>query len=65
MWSQFAAVLRKESREILRDRRSLGSGLFYGVWGPLVMALALTALARDRSDDTPLVLPVAGSAQGS
>jgi sodium transport system permease protein len=63
MWRQFAAVLRKEGLEILRDRRSLGSGLFYGVWGPLVMALALTALARDRSDDTPLVLPVAGSEQ--
>jgi sodium transport system permease protein len=38
-------------REILRDRRSLLSGLLYGVWGPLVMGLALSALARDRADE--------------
>lgn len=63
MWSQFFAVARKEGIEIVRDRRSLGSGLFYGVWGPLVMALALVAVARDRGDETPLHLPVAGSEQ--
>jgi sodium transport system permease protein len=61
MWSQTVAVLRKELREVVRDRRSLASGLFYGVWGPLVMALALTALARDRNNDAPLTLPVGGS----
>jgi sodium transport system permease protein len=55
------AVLRKEGREIVRDRRSLGSGLAYGIWGPLVMALALTALARDRSADAPLTLKVLGA----
>lgn len=61
MWHQTLAVLRKEGREIWRDRRSLASGLFYGVWGPMVMALALTALARDRSADAPLTLAVAGA----
>jgi len=61
MWKQTLSIARKEGREILRDRRSLGSGLVYGVWGPLVMALALIALARDRSPDAPLVVPVAGA----
>ena len=27
-------IARKEMREGLRDRRSLMSGLFYGIWGP-------------------------------
>lgn len=63
MWTQLVAVVKKEVREVVRDRRSLGSGLLYGVWGPLVMAMALAALARDKSDDTPLVLPVVGSDQ--
>ena len=51
-------VLRKELREIGRDRRSLFSGLFYGVWGPMVMGMALLALARDRADigTMPLVV---------
>ena len=51
-------VLRKELREIVRDRRSLFSGLFYGVWGPMVMGIALLALARDRGDigTMPLVV---------
>lgn len=52
------AVFRKELREIVRDRRSLFSGLFYGIWGPMVMGIALLALARDRADigTMPLVV---------
>ena len=61
MWQQGAAVAFKELRETIRDRRSLLSGLFYGVWGPMVMAIALTALARDRGDDIPLTLAVEGA----
>ncbi|MDH4066697.1 MAG: ABC transporter permease subunit [Acidobacteriota bacterium] len=53
-------VAWKELREAVRDRRSLFSGLFYGVWGPLVMALALTAVARDRHHDGPITVPVEG-----
>lgn len=53
-------VARKELREAARDRRALFSGLFYGVWGPLVMALALTIVARDRQDDAALTLSVVG-----
>jgi sodium transport system permease protein len=53
------AVFAKELREILRDRRSLFAGLFYGVWGPLVMGLALMALARTDADE-PFRIAVAG-----
>ena len=63
MAHQAWTVAVKELRETVRDRRSLLSGLFYGIWGPLVMALALTALARDRSDDTPLNLVASGGDQ--
>jgi sodium transport system permease protein len=56
------AVARKELREIVRDRRSLLAGLLYGVWGPLVMGMALFALARDRADEAPR-LAVDGASQ--
>ena len=55
-----SAVMLKELREALRDRRSLGSALFYAVWGPAVMAIAVMALARDRGPEQPLTLPVLG-----
>lgn len=51
-------VLSKTLRDALRDRRSLASALFYAIWGPLVMAMALTALARDRGPEPPITLPV-------
>ena len=44
------AIARKEWREIVRDRRSLYSGLFFGVWGPLVMGIALLATARHQGE---------------
>lgn len=56
-------VFVKELADAWRDRRSLASALFYAIWGPLVMALALTALARDRSADTPMTLAVDGRAR--
>jgi sodium transport system permease protein len=46
VWS----IAAKELREGLRDRRSLVSGLFYGVWGPMVMGIALLATARHQAD---------------
>lgn len=44
------AIARKEWREIVRDRRSLYSGLFFGIWGPLVMGIALVATARHQGE---------------
>ena len=58
-------VFVKELTEAVRDRRSLASALFYAVWGPLAMALALMALARDRGADAPLTLAVADQARAA
>jgi sodium transport system permease protein len=58
---QTFVIALKELREAVRDRRSLFSGLFYGVWGPTVVALALMALARDRNDEEALTLAIRGS----
>ncbi len=60
MWRPITAVAGKELREIVRDRRSLGSALFYAAWGPCVMAIALAAIARNRAGDTSLTLTVQG-----
>ena len=56
-------VARKELREGLRDRRSLMSGLFYGIWGPAVMGAALVGMARQHADLGTVTLPAAGAAQ--
>lgn len=55
------AIFQKEWREIVRDRRSLVSGLLYGVWGPLVMGLALVAMARQYGEIGAITI----SAQGA
>ncbi|HSC28189.1 MAG TPA: ABC transporter permease subunit [Vicinamibacterales bacterium] len=56
-------VARKELREAVRDRRSLGSAVFYAVWGPGVMAIALMALARGHGPEPPLTLAMDGASQ--
>jgi len=60
IWRGARAVARKELREVVRDRRSLTSALFYALWGPGVMAIALMSLARDRGPEPPLTLAVSG-----
>jgi sodium transport system permease protein len=60
MWRGMRTVAGKELVEALRDRRSLGSALLYGLWGPVVMALALTAVARDRGAEHSLTLAISG-----
>lgn len=59
------SVARKELREIVRDKRSLGAALFYALWGPGVMAIALLALARDRGAESALTLGVEGRERAS
>lgn len=59
----FAEIARKELREIGRDRRSLMSGLLYGLWGPLVMGLALTAMAGHQGDLGAITIPAEGAAR--
>lgn len=65
MIHQVVSIALKELREAVRDRRSLLSGLFYGLWGPMVMALALTALARDRNMEERLTLTLHGAEHAS
>jgi sodium transport system permease protein len=55
------AVFAKEILDAARDRRSLTSALIYSLFGPLVLAMALGALARSQSDDGPLRLAVSGA----
>ncbi len=50
------SIARKECREIVRDRRSLLSGLFYGIWGPMVMGIALLAMARHQGELGPITI---------
>lgn len=57
------SIARKEWREIVRDRRSLYSGLFYGVWGPLVMGIALLAMARHQGELGPITIGAQGTSQ--
>ena len=62
-WRPTFTVMRKELRDSIRDRRSLGSALLYAVWGPAVMALALMALARSRAPEQPIALAIEGHLQ--
>ena len=57
------AIARKEWREIVRDRRSLFSGLFFGVWGPLVMGIALLATARHQGELGAIAIGGHGASQ--
>lgn len=54
------AILRKELKDHLRDRRSIISGLIMPVLGPLILLLMFTLMASWVREDRPLVVPVAG-----
>jgi sodium transport system permease protein len=54
------SIAGKEWREIVRDRRSLFSGLFYGIWGPMVMGIAMLAMARHQGDLGPITIGAHG-----
>lgn len=54
------AILRKELKDHLRDRRSILSGLIMPVLGPLILLLMFTLMASWVREDRPLVVPVAG-----
>lgn len=54
------AILRKELKDHLRDRRSILSGLIMPVLGPLILLLMFTLMASWVREGRPLVVPVAG-----
>ncbi|HYU32626.1 MAG TPA: ABC transporter permease [Thermoanaerobaculia bacterium] len=60
MTAKALAVFAKEALDAARDRRSLMSALSFALFGPLVLAMALTTVAKT-SDDGPLKLAVAGA----
>lgn len=60
MTAKTLAVFVKEALDALRDRRSLTSALIYSLFGPLVMGMALSAVAKRGSEGT-LELTVAGA----
>lgn len=56
----FYAIARKELREAVRDRRSLANGLLYGLWGPLVMGMALVAMAGHQGEVGAITIEAEG-----
>jgi sodium transport system permease protein len=54
------AVFRKEMLDSLRDRRSLLSALLFPLFGPVLVALMFTFIARTQGAEKPLELPVVG-----
>ena len=60
MTAKILAVFVKEGVDALRDRRSLTSALIYSLFGPLVMGMALSAVAKRGTEGT-LELTVAGA----
>ncbi len=60
MMRHICTVLKKESIDAFRDRRSLVSASMYAVWAPIAIAFALSAVARDRSADDSVTLAVEG-----
>jgi sodium transport system permease protein len=54
------AVFRKEMLDSLRDRRSVLSALLFPLFGPLVVALMFTFIARTQGAEKPLELAMMG-----
>ena len=61
MTSKALAVFAKEALDAVRDRRSVASALIYSLFGPLVIALVLSTIAKSNDEDKPLRLPVTGA----
>jgi sodium transport system permease protein len=56
----FGAVLDKELKDHLRDRRSLTSALLVPLFGPVIFGLLFSMMASWYRQDRPLELPVVG-----
>lgn len=59
--AQLLAVLGKEVKDHVRDRRSLVSALLVPLFGPLIFGVLFTVMAGWYRQDRPLVLPVVGA----
>ena len=54
------AVFRKETKDHLRDRRSLLSGLMMPLMGPLMFAAMLTLISSWARQEGPVEIPMVG-----
>lgn len=59
--NQTLAVLRKELLDSVRDRRTLTSVLLSSIFGPLVVVLLMSTLAKSIGADKPLEIAVVGA----
>ncbi|MGZ3459905.1 MAG: ABC transporter permease, partial [Archangium sp.] len=62
MKALLSAVLRKELKDHLRDRRSVTSVVLGSLVGPVLFAVLFTVVASWNREDKPLELPVVGRA---
>ena len=61
---RFRAILHKEIRENLRDRRALAMALLFPIIGPLILVVLVSTVARTTRGevDAPVRIAVAGRA---
>ena len=61
MTAKALAVFAKEALDAVRDRRSVMSALSFALFGPLVLAMTLSTIAKSSDDKEPLRLTVVGA----
>jgi len=60
---KFLAILKKELRDILRDRRTLFSGFAYVLVGPIAVAFMINLIAASSRDDAIGTIALCGKGQ--
>jgi sodium transport system permease protein len=61
-WRQLSVIVRKELTDHRRDRRALLSASFGVFFGPLIIAVMLTQIAKDQIAAEDISIPVSGAA---
>lgn len=61
-WRQALVIVRKELTDHRRDRRALLSASFGVFFGPLIIAVMLTQIAKDQIAAEDISIPIAGAA---
>lgn len=62
---KFLSILRKELRDILRDRRTLFSGFAYVLVGPVAVAFMINLVASSTRDDAAGAVALCGKGQAA
>ncbi len=61
-WRQLLVIVRKELTDHSRDRRALFSASFGVIFGPVIIAVMLTQLAKDQTAAEDISIPISGAA---